>query len=106
MAYHWSIHQLTEYLVKVSGTDDYGLAVQTALEEVAEALDAELGAILVEGTVRAKSGFGRQDVPPAFLCPEGDNDVVNVPGVGDVHVARGAWTSRGQGEPVTTAGCL
>ncbi len=67
MAYHWSIHQLTEYLVKVSGTDDYGLAVQTALEEVAEALDAELGATLVEGTVRAKSGFGRQDVPPAFL---------------------------------------
>ncbi len=97
MAYHWSIHQLTEYLVKVSGTDDYGLAVQTALEEVAEALDAELGAILVEGMVRAKSGFGRQDVPPAFLCPEGDNDVVNVPGVGDVHVARGGLDKPGTG---------
>ena len=43
MSYHWSIHQLTEYLVSVSKPEDPGAAVTVALERAIEAVDAELG---------------------------------------------------------------
>ena len=43
MSYHWSIHQLTEYLVSVSKPEDPGAAVMVALERAIEAVDAELG---------------------------------------------------------------
>ncbi|MBK7622469.1 MAG: hypothetical protein IPJ14_07345 [Kineosporiaceae bacterium] len=79
MAYHWSIHQLTEYLVAVSSPAEPDGAVQVALERALEALEAELGAVVVAGRVIGHAGFGSMDIPAAFVVP-GDDDSIEVPG--------------------------
>ena len=52
MSYHWSTHQLTEYFAAVSTPDDDQAAVMVALERAAEALDAEVCAVVIEGELR------------------------------------------------------
>ena len=88
MAYHWSIHQLTEYLVAVSSPAEPDGAVQVALERALEALEAELGAVVVAGRVIGHAGFGSMDIPAAFVVP-GDDDSIEVPGVGETHLTVG-----------------
>jgi hypothetical protein len=55
----WSTHQLAEFLALVSSYCTEEKALSGAAERVAEALDAEIGVAVVEGTVRASVGFSR-----------------------------------------------
>jgi diguanylate cyclase (GGDEF)-like protein len=89
MAYHWSIHQLTEYLVSVSKPDVSGAAIVVALERAIEALDAEFGAVVIDGEVRGSLGFGSQELPAAFVAAASDHDPVALPGIGEIYVVRG-----------------
>src|SRR3954452_15351226 len=67
MAYHWSTHQLTEYLVSVSRPGNPAGAMKIALERAIEAVEAEVGVVVIDGEVRASMGFGARGVPAAFL---------------------------------------
>ncbi|NLT55359.1 MAG: EAL domain-containing protein [Actinomycetales bacterium] len=88
MPFHWSIHQLTEYLVSVSKPQSPEAVITVALDRSVEALDAEFGAVCIDGTSRGSTGFGRAGVPDAFVdCTD---DVVRLPGIGEVHLSRGA----------------
>jgi diguanylate cyclase (GGDEF)-like protein len=89
MSYHWSIHQLTEYLVSVSKPQDPDGAIVVALERAIEALDAELGAVIIDGEVQGSVGFGRQDVPRAFVAAAQVDDAVQIPEIGEAYVLRG-----------------
>jgi diguanylate cyclase (GGDEF)-like protein len=89
MSYHWSIHQLTEYFVAVSNPAHPHGAVSVALERATEALEAELGAVTLAGEVEGAIGFGGLSTPGAFLA-EPDGGVVQVPGIGEVHLAVGS----------------
>jgi diguanylate cyclase (GGDEF)-like protein len=95
--FHWSIHQLTEYLVRVSQPSEEAIAIRVALEEALDALNAELGIVVVEGELRAEVGFGRQDIPSEFLAPVRDNDEVELPGLGMAHLAQSDLDEAGTG---------
>lgn len=97
MPFHWSIHQLTEYLVRVSQPSEEAVAIRVALEEAVEALNAELGLVVVEGELRAQVGFGHQGVPSAYLGPFRDNDVVELAGLGTAHLAQSDLDEAGAG---------
>jgi diguanylate cyclase (GGDEF)-like protein len=59
VAYHWSIHQLTEYFEAVTSQDDECVAVRGAVERAVEALGAEVGALIRDDEVVASVGLGR-----------------------------------------------
>ena len=58
MTDQWSASQLTEYFATISGSDEENVVVQLAVERAAEVLDAEIAAVVVDGTVRAAWGLG------------------------------------------------
>jgi len=81
----WSTHQLTEFLAAVSASGDEHAATIEAIERAAEALEAELGAVVRAGSVVASVGFPRGRVPAAQLievAAAGGVDMVALPGVG------------------------
>lgn len=82
--YHWSIHQLTEWFVALSEEQDEELVVSLAVERAIEALDAEIGAVVVGDTVRGAVGFGRA-VPPAAMLLGGGDSRLSVPDIGLLH---------------------
>lgn len=88
MAYHWSIHQLTEYLIAVSGPAESAGAVQVALERALEALEAEFGVVVAAGHVIGHAGFGSMGIPQEFLGP-GDGDPIEIRGVGQTYLTVG-----------------
>jgi hypothetical protein len=60
VAYHWSIHQLTEYFDAVTSTEDEYVAVRVAVERTVEALGAEVGAVVGNGEVSVWAGQHRR----------------------------------------------
>ncbi len=64
----WETHQLTEYLVHVSGRPDRLGAMRAALTQALEALDAEVGAITRNGEVITALGFGKDALPEEFMA--------------------------------------
>ncbi|HEY0871495.1 MAG TPA: GGDEF domain-containing protein, partial [Acidothermaceae bacterium] len=88
MAYHWSIHQLTEYFEAVTSQDDEFVAVRGAIERAVEALGAEVGALVRDDDLLACVGMGR-DVPPVeVMRPAAQGAVmIDMPGLGLLHTA-------------------
>jgi diguanylate cyclase (GGDEF)-like protein len=80
----WSTHQLTEFLAAVSGCEDEAAATREAVERAAEALEAELGAVVRAGLVVASIGFPRGRVPVDELVAVagGTVDELALPGAG------------------------
>ena len=54
---HWSTQQLTGFLATVSSASDERTAIRLAVERAAEALDAEVAALLLRGEVYVSIGF-------------------------------------------------
>jgi diguanylate cyclase (GGDEF)-like protein len=90
VSYHWSTHQLTEYFAAVSGPLDEDGAILVAAERVAEALDAEVGAVVIGGDVRGSTGFGQDGPPAGLVSVTTATETVAVPGAGVLHAAVGA----------------
>src|SRR5882672_3753974 len=88
MSYHWSIHQLTEYLVTVNQPDTEAGAATVALERAAEALEAEFGVVVAADSVLGSTGFGTQPIPAPILDGS-DEDSVDIPLLGKVHLVSG-----------------
>ena len=85
----WSTHQLAEFLAAVSEFKDESTAARGAIERAAEAFEAEVGAIVRDGSVVASVGFPSGRVPTDHLVSLADGvrqDTV-MPGVGVCSVA-------------------
>ena len=54
---NWSTQQLAEFLAVVSSVPEPQAAIREAIERSAEALEAEVGAVIQAGTVTASVGF-------------------------------------------------
>ena len=55
---HWSTHQLTEYFSAVSAPDAEEDVLRVAVERAGECLEAEIGAVVLDGRVVTCVGFG------------------------------------------------
>src|SRR5258706_13809951 len=64
----WSAQQLAEFLAVVSGRDAGTLAVEAAVERAAEAVEAEIGALVRDDAVVFAIGFRADHVPERELC--------------------------------------
>ena len=82
----WSTQQLTEFLALVSSFTDAARATRGAVERAAEAVDAEVVAVIRDGVVVAAVGFAEDDVPEAQLVEiaegGGPARAADLPGIG------------------------
>ena len=81
----WSTQQLAEFLAAVSACESEAAAALAAVERAAEALDAEVAAILCGGEVVAAVGYAEGAAPPTDLISVavgGAGAALVVPGVG------------------------
>jgi diguanylate cyclase (GGDEF)-like protein len=63
----WSTQQLVDFLAVVSAEAERIPVLQTAIERAAEALEADVGAIVERGVTVAATGFGPGELPAAQL---------------------------------------
>lgn len=94
----WSTQQLAEFLAAVSVAPDYACAARLAVERAAEALEAEIAAIVRDGSVEAAIGFPEGQAPEAELVAAVSQPPQELPGVGSCRTVaapfddeRGAW---------------
>jgi GAF domain-containing protein len=82
---NWSTVQLTEFMARVSSAKDEESALRVAVERAAEALAAEVGAVVSVTLVKVAVGFPRGEIPEQDLiaAAEGRIDTIAVPGAGD-----------------------
>lgn len=87
------IQQLVELMAVVSSSTDEASAVQHAVERSAQALEAEVAAVVFEGKVAASIGFPLGAVPNDDIVAVSlhEQDWLEVPGVGRCSVAAAAW---------------
>jgi diguanylate cyclase (GGDEF)-like protein len=85
----WSTQQLAEFLALVSSFGDEASAIDGAVERAAEALEAEVGALIRGREVVAAIGFPAGAIPAARLLEaiDGRLDEADLPGVGPCRVA-------------------
>jgi diguanylate cyclase (GGDEF)-like protein len=85
----WHAQQLAEFLAVVSAYEDEASALDGAVERAAEALEAEVAAVVRHGDVAASVGFraGRTPVAELVAAVAGAAPVLTVPGAGDCSVA-------------------
>jgi diguanylate cyclase (GGDEF)-like protein len=89
-ARNWSVHQLVEFLAGVSASASVDAAMSGAVERAAEALEAELGAIVFRNRVVTSVGFPAGRAPEAelvALAEAQDNEAAELPGLGSCRVA-------------------
>jgi diguanylate cyclase (GGDEF)-like protein len=86
---NWWTQQLAEFLSAVSSADDAAEARRRAIERAAEALDAELGALVAGGRVLASLGFPAAKAPEDELLrlAEEAPDRAELPGFGSCRLA-------------------
>jgi len=78
----WSTQQLVEYVAALSDCTDGAVLGQLAVERAAEALEADVAALMTQTSVTASVGFRNSDPPTAALQGATDGGVLGVPGVG------------------------
>jgi two-component system, cell cycle sensor histidine kinase and response regulator CckA len=82
---NWSTQQLTGFLATVSSASDERTAVRLAVERAAEALDAEVAALLRRGEVYVSIGFPSDPALERALAEvaEGRTTTLVAPGLGE-----------------------
>ncbi len=82
---NWSTQQLTGFLATVSSASDERTAVRLAVERAAEALDAEVAALLRRGEVYVSIGFPSDPALERALAAvaEGRTTTLLTPGLGE-----------------------
>jgi diguanylate cyclase (GGDEF)-like protein len=80
----WTTQQLVEFLSLVSSFPDEQSAICGAVERAAEALEAEVGAVVSDGQLLASTGFSAENVPAGLLVAAGEGRMgtLEVPGAG------------------------
>ena len=87
MSFHWSTHQLTEYFTAVSAAPTEETAVRVAVERAVEALDAEVGAALLDGRAELDGLVGLAGPLPVSLTDPlaAGRPVVDLPVLGTAY---------------------
>jgi diguanylate cyclase (GGDEF)-like protein len=101
VTYHWSTHQLTEFFAAVGSLPDEAATVAVAVERTTEALEAEVGAFVAADGEVVSLGLGAGPPPPALRAVRPGQDVLELPRLGDVHLAVEAL---GEGGELLVAG--
>jgi signal transduction histidine kinase len=83
----WYTQQLAEFVAVVSTAPTEAAAAQAAVERTAEAVDAEVAAIVYGDVVVAAVGYPEDAVPVDDLQAAGSGGALDVPGVGKCHSA-------------------
>jgi diguanylate cyclase (GGDEF)-like protein len=65
VAFHWSMHQLTEYFAAINASADEDTAIRVGVERAVEALDAEVGGALLDDSDRLRGLVGLTGTLPA-----------------------------------------
>jgi len=89
----WSTQQLAEFVASVSACTTEAAATRAAVERAAEALDADVAAIVCGGEVIAAVGYAENTEPVGELTrirPGAPNMWLNVPGAGRCPAAAAA----------------
>src|SRR5579864_9324915 len=83
----WSTQQLSEFLVAVAASGDEANAVACAIQWAAEALDAEVAAVVTGAAVVDAVGYPRGRIPVAELVAVSERvaDALALPAVGTLH---------------------
>jgi signal transduction histidine kinase/CheY-like chemotaxis protein len=81
---NWSTYQLTEFLAAVATLRHAADVAGSGIQRIAEAVDAEIGALLGRGGVACSIGFPFGDAPEAAIreATESDSGWMTVPNVG------------------------
>ena len=74
----WSTQQLAEFLTAIASYSDQPGALAGAVERVAEALEAEVAAVVQGDGVLAAVGFPADDIPTALLCRAALQDAATI----------------------------
>ncbi|WP_432979822.1 putative bifunctional diguanylate cyclase/phosphodiesterase [Dactylosporangium sp. CA-233914] len=85
---NWSTQQLIEYFIAVNAAATEDAALALAVERAAEMVEAEVGAVALDGRLRGAWGFGGVTPAPELLALPAAGAVVPMPGIG------GAWDGR------------
>jgi diguanylate cyclase (GGDEF)-like protein len=93
------IHQLLELLAVVSSFTDEASAVQAAAERAAQALEAEVAAVVIDGRVAASVGFpaGRVPVEDLLAVARGEREWIEVPGLHKCRTLAASWAGTSPG---------
>jgi signal transduction histidine kinase len=85
----WSTQQLAEFVAVVSTASSEAEAAQVAVERAAEALDADVAAIVCDGELVAAVGYPENAVPVGDIeaAGPGRSRRLDVPGVGECQAA-------------------
>ncbi|GIE97375.1 putative bifunctional diguanylate cyclase/phosphodiesterase [Paractinoplanes rishiriensis] len=94
---HWSTHQLTEFFAAVCAAQDEETAAGMAVERATEILEAEIGAVVLDGRVRRAWGVERDHLAEA-LAGAPSLRAIRVPGLPEMCVSTAAFGSEYQGE--------
>jgi diguanylate cyclase (GGDEF)-like protein len=88
IAESWSTQQLTEFVSLLGASKDEEAAVRGGIERAAEALEAEVAAVVRDGRVLASIGFHITEVPgeKLVMAADGELPALEVPGVGSCAV--------------------
>ena len=80
----WSTRQLAEFLEAISAVGDLATARRAAVDRIAEALDAELAAVVTDKAVLVAIGLDPEQVSETALAAvrEGRSKTIEVPGLG------------------------
>ena len=85
----WSTQQLAEFLTTIASYSDRAGALRGAVERVAEALEAEVAAVIQGDAVLAAVGFPAEEIPTALLSAAASRDstALELPSLGVCRLA-------------------
>ena len=79
----WSTHQLGEFLASVSELDSKSAALSVAIDLAVEALGADMGAVMIGGSIEASVGIPTDDVTAKEILTQAQaSDRADIPGKG------------------------
>jgi diguanylate cyclase (GGDEF)-like protein len=93
----WALEQLTAYLFGLASADDPDAVVLEALDRAAEAMEAEVAALILDRAVISSIGFANGKAPVDALLATAAGRLTNadLPGVGPCHVSGALFESQG-----------
>jgi len=102
VSFNWSTHQLTEFFAAVSSQPDEAEARTVGVELAAEALEAEVSALVADGALLAAHGLGA--APPLAALTEAaqGSKALELPGFGQLNAA---VSPLGEGAPGSLLVC-
>jgi diguanylate cyclase (GGDEF)-like protein len=93
----WALEQLTAYLFGLASAGEPDAVVLEALDRAAEAMEAEVAALICDGSVISSIGFANGEAPVETLLHTvaGRLTQADLPGVGPCHVSGASFESQG-----------